>query len=218
MSSSHKKSLLFLSSLVIWLGNLTLAQSTLPEPNTRTAGSMDYNGQTFWLTSREMEQLYRATKIQNEILESQIKTEQLKSIVAFQKEILKKINEQKKINDNLQQEINSLRIELQDESNINLGDEILFLTGDLKNPNEENTLKIQIPDQLKPQSETILMAIQKVRKEIDVLIKKGKTEAAKIVFYDERELDSISKEMQKEAYIYINDEVEFYKASILPKK
>jgi hypothetical protein len=218
MNYCKRLPLLFLCYSLNWEGGLSLAQMTLPSQFGSDGDSMNYNGQTTWMTLSEMKARAEFLKFKNEQLERQNKIDMLTAIIKFKEMMYEDIKKQMQINDNLQQEINKLRMVLEEESNYGKSDLCTSYNTSEKDLKDEAAPNLQLPDELKSHSEIIWVAIQKAKKEIDHLIKKGNLEAAKIVLYDEEELSSFPERMQKKAYLYIDSEVEAYKDTVLSEK
>jgi hypothetical protein len=210
--------LLFLCLLLIWGSGLSLAQTTLPGAFGSNGDSMNYNGETVWLTMREIEARAKVMQLNAEILEIEANNWRLTKINSMQKALYEDIKKQDQINDSLQQEINELRMVFQGEAKYDQADLFAFYNTERKYSKDEASPCLQLPDDLNSYSEIIWTVIHKSKKEIDLLIKKGNSEAAKIVFYDERELGSFPEKIQKKAYLYINSEVEAHKAAVLLEK
>ena len=219
MNYCKRLPLLFLCYSLNCAGCLSLAQTTLPGPFGSDDASIDINGQTTWMTLGEMKARLKFLKLQGELLEIQRKTDMRIAINKIQTEMYEDIKKQNQINENLQQEIQTLgKLLLEDEPKHDQAELCISYNTDQKDYKDEALTNLQLPDELKSQSQTLWTAIQKSKKEIDQLIKEGNPKAAKIVIYDEKELSSFPKKMQKKAYLYIDSEVEGYKATVLPEK
>lgn len=219
MNCCKRLPLLFLCYSLNWDGGLSLAQMTLPSQFGSDGDSINYNGHTTWMTLNEMKARLEFLKLQGELLEGQRKTDALTAINKIQKEMYEDIKKQNQTNENLQQEIQKLRkLLLEEEPKHDQADLCISYNTDQKNLKDEASPNLQLPDELKSKSQIIWTAIQKAKKQIDQLIKEGNPKAAKIVIYDEGELSSFPEKMQKKAYLYIDSEVEAYKATVLSEK
>jgi hypothetical protein len=192
---------------------------TLPSQFGSDGDSINYNGQTTWMTLGEMKARLKFLKLQGELLEIQRKTDTRIAIIKIQTEMYEDIKKQNQINENLQQEIQKLgKLLLEEEPEHDQTDLSTSYNTSEKDLKDEAAPNLQLPDELKSHSEVIWVAIQKARKEIDHLIKEGNLKGAKIVLYDEEELSSFPERMQKKAYLYIDSEVEAYKDTVLSEK
>jgi len=171
------------------------------------------------MTLGEMKARQKFLKLQGELLEGQRKTDTLIAINKIQKEMYEDIKKQNQINENLQQEIQKLgKLLLEKEPEHDQTDLSTSFNISEKDLKDKAAPNLQLPDELKSHSEVIWVAIQKAKKKIDHLINEGNLKAAKIVLYDEEELSSFPERMQKKAYLYIDSEVEAYKATVLSEK
>ena len=192
---------------------------TLPSQFGSDGDSISHNGQTTCMILKEMKARLEFLKLQGELLEGQSKTDALIVINKNQKEMYEDIKKQNQTNENLQQEIQKLRkLLLEEEPKHEQADLCISYNNDQKTLKDEASPNLQLPEELKSQSKIICTAIRKAKKEIDQLIKEGNPKAAKIVFYDEEELSSFPEKMQKKAYLYIDSQVEAYKATVLSEK